>query len=489
VRLGIRLQLLLALGSLLVLAFVPLFVAVVNLTEATLSGVREGHARALGRAIAGHVGEARRARGEGALAELLDAQVGEGGVAAIGLYDASGALAQRAAEPGVEALLPREAPARVEMAEPRRTPAGPAVLVVVPGGASSGPIAVVVRADRRAASTAPLVGLVALYTALVALALLVFAYGSLTRLVVRPVIALSSAARRVADGGRRFEAPAAGARELVELGSSVAAMTERLRADEESLRDKVAALERARAELVSAQDGLVRSERLASVGRLAAGLAHEIGNPIAAILGFQELLLQGGFTPTEEREFLEHMRRETERVSRILRDLLDFARPAAAQAKAREAPGSAADAIADVLALVKPQKAFRRLALEVDVAPGLPPVSLAHPRLVQVLLNLLLNAADAVRADGGRVGVRASATPGGVRVDVDDDGPGIDPAVGARLFEPFVTTKEVGKGTGLGLAVCRGLIEAAGGAIAAERSPLGGARFTIDLPAARVTDA
>ena len=106
-------------------------------------------------------------------------------------------------------------------------------------------------------------------------------------------------------------------------------MTTKLVADEEALRAKVAEVERYAADLARAQERLVRSERLASVGRLAAGLAHEIGNPIAALLGFEELLLMGGQDPAEQRDFLERMKKETERIHRILRDLLDFARPAA----------------------------------------------------------------------------------------------------------------------------------------------------------------
>ena len=127
-------------------------------------------------------------------------------------------------------------------------------------------------------------------------------------------------------------------------------MTARLRAAEEAMRAKVDELERAGRELRAAQDQLVRSERLASVGRLAAGLAHEIGNPIAAVLGFQELLLAGGLDAAEQRDFLERMKRETERVHRVLRDLLDFARPMA-RSEAAEAPGSVAQAIDDVIAL------------------------------------------------------------------------------------------------------------------------------------------
>ncbi|WP_437952617.1 ATP-binding protein [Sorangium sp. So ce296] len=510
VRLGIRLQLLFALGALLVLAFVPLFFAVANLTRATMVGARASSARAIGRAIAGHVAAARASRSAPELSPLLEAQLGPDGASAIGVYDAAGALVDRAGEPDAAAALPASVEAGAEVLRTVRTARGGAVLVVVPEHAREpapradaepdaepdaaparppqvGSVAVLVPTDPSTVPAAPLVRIVALYTGIVALALLVFAYIAMTRLVVRPVDALSEAARRVAGGARDLEAPRAGARELAELGASLAHMTARLRADEESLRAKIAEVERYAADLKSAQERLVRSERLASVGRLAAGLAHEIGNPIAAILGFQELLLAGGLTPDEEREFLERMKRETERIHKILRDLLDFARPAARGAgdAGEEPSGSVAEALEDVVSLVSPQKAFRAVELVRDVAPDVPPVQLSHGRLVQVLLNLLLNAADAVPRAGGRVWVRASrAAGGGARIEVEDNGPGIAEAVCETLFEPFITTKEVGEGTGLGLAVCRGLVEAAGGAIGVEAGAEGGARFVVQLPGA-----
>jgi signal transduction histidine kinase len=176
------------------------------------------------------------------------------------------------------------------------------------------------------------------------------------------------------------------------------------------------------------------------------------------------------------------MRRETERVHRILRDLLAFARPSTASAEEPE-PGSVEAAVHDTAALVMAHPALREADLALDVHSDLPNVTLGREQLVQVLLNLILNAADAVSA-GGHIRVEAVRAAQGVRLSVADDGPGIAPEVRERLFEPFVTTKEVGKGTGLGLAVCRGLVEAAGGTIELDQSVARGARFVIELPAA-----
>jgi signal transduction histidine kinase len=487
-RLGIRLQLLLALGSLLVLAFVPLFFAVAGLTRATMVQVRAQSSVALGRAVAGHV-TARATRSSGDLRPLLEAQVGPGGVSAIGIYDTAGVIGARAGERRLAELLPAAVTPSEERVTQLQTAHGAALLVVVPAEQDAplgcGAVGVVVRTDLATTPSAPLVRLFALYTGTVALALLVFAYFSMTRLVVQPIDGLSRAARRVADGARKLEAPRQGARELVELGASLTEMTERLRADEESLRAKIAEVERYAADLAKAQERLVRSERLASVGRLSAGLAHEIGNPLAAILGFQELLLAGGLSDEEQRDFITRMKRETERIHRILRDLLEFARPGGrGGAVGPEPPGSIADALADVIALVRPQKAFRDVELVTEIAADLPKVALSRPRLVQLLLNLLLNAADAAPKKEGRVVVRASrAADGRVRVEVEDNGAGIAPDVKDTLFEPFVTTKPVGEGTGLGLAVCRGLVEAVGGSIGVASSEGAGARFVVDLPA------
>jgi C4-dicarboxylate-specific signal transduction histidine kinase len=309
-------------------------------------------------------------------------------------------------------------------------------------------------------------------------------YAAVTRLVVRPVEQLSLGAANVATGGRTLDLPTSGARELVDLGVSLRAMTDRLRADEEALRAKVVELEEKTEALKSAQETLIRSERLASVGRLAAGVAHEIGNPIAAILGFEELLLDGDLPRDEQRDFLLRMKRETERIHRVLRDLLDFARAPGRTGEEEQKLGSAANAIEAAITLVGPQRELRGVRITRDVAADLPPIGMAEERLEQVLLNLLLNAGDAVSHPGGAIAISARLEDGLVVIHVDDDGPGIAPEVFDKLFEPFVTTKEVGKGTGLGLAVCRGLVEAAGGSISAERAPLGGARFALRLPTA-----
>jgi signal transduction histidine kinase len=480
VRPGLRLQILLLLGGLLLAAFLPLFFAVSTYARFTLREVRTTSARALGRAIASQVAEARARRPGEDLALLLGAHVGATGVEAIALLDLQGRLGTRVGEETVLGSLGAVDPRR-EAVRQLNTSHGRAIAVIVPD--SQGAVVAVLRTDEESTRVEPLVRLSGLYMGLVALALLVLSYFALTRLIVGPLDRLSRAAERVATGARRLEVPRHGARELVELGASLRTMTERLLSEEEALRHKVEEVEHTTTSLREAQDRLVRSERLASVGRLAAGLAHEIGNPIAAILGMQDLLLEGGLDEAETRDFLARMHKETERINKILRDLLDFARPSAQSVGALAEPGSVQEAVTDTAALLAPQRSMRDITLDATVTPDLPLVSLSREHLVQVLLNLLLNAADACAA-GGHVTVRATRSTGGVRVAVEDDGPGVAVAVQGRLFEPFVTTKEVGKGTGLGLAVCRGLVEAAGGTIALDATYSHGARFVMDLPLA-----
>jgi signal transduction histidine kinase len=480
---GLRVQIVLALAGLMLLAFVPLFFAVASVTRATLLGSRVEAARALGRAVAAHVGTVRSLGDRPALQAALESHVGQGGVEALAVFDARGdAEARAATSDGELSSIDPPSPPYGEATTAARGASGRELQVQVP--LEGGVVVARMRTDEDADRAAPLVRLVALYMATFALALLVFAYFSLTRLIVRPVDALVRAADRVATGpSATLEVPRAGARELADLGASVGAMTARLLANERALRAKVDELTRATGRLTEAKEQLARSERLASVGRLAAGIGHEIGNPIAALMGMEELLLAGDLPPEAQKDFLVRMRKETERIHGVLRDLLDFARPEQPPStSALPTPASVGAVIDDVLALARPQKAFREVTV-IKEMDGELRVGLAAPRLTQVLLNLVMNAGDAINAatKGSRVTVRALVDGGRARIEVEDDGPGIPKDLRERLFEPFVTTKEVGAGTGLGLAVCRGIVEASGGEIDLDTTYYEGARFRLFL--------
>jgi len=482
---GLRTQIILALAGLMALAFIPLFFAVASLARATLRDAREDAAQSLGRAVAAHVAEADRWENSEVLRQRLESHVGQEGVAAIIVYDQAGHLVAEAGDPDELRLMGRPQTPYGESARTVHGAFGRALDVVVPQGEHA--IVARVRTDDSAAQAAPLVRLVALYMIIFALALLVFAYFALTRLIVKPIDALVHAADRVAGARVAMRLPLSGPREIVDLATSLNAMTDRLSREQEALRSKVDELTRTTKRLTETQSHLVRSERMASVGRLAAGVAHEIGNPLAALMGMQDLLLDDDLPRETQQDFLSRMKRETERIHIVLRDLLDFARPEE-PALSHHPPAAVATVVLDVIALIRPQRAFKEIALKNEAADERLLVTLSAGRLTQVILNLVLNAIDAITSVEGNaaatVTVRARRQAADIiRIEVEDDGPGVPVSMHERLFEPFVTSKEVGKGTGLGLAVCRGIVEAAAGSIVLDTTYEGGARFVIQLPA------
>lgn len=483
---GLRVQIVLALAGVILVAYVPLFFAIAQVTRATSFAYREEAARALGRAVASHVSDVAE-RDPQAIASRLASHVGEGGAIAIAVYAASGAV-DASAGPATELALLRpparpygEAATRVASRNGAR-----ALDVVLPSGDRA--VLVRVRTDEDATRSADVVRGIALYMGVFALALLVFAYIALTRAIVRPIEQLARAADRVASGARSMQLPATGAREIADLGASVRSMASRLIDDEKALRAKVEELTTTTRHLGETRTQLEGSERMASVGRLAAGVAHEIGNPIAAIMGMHDII-DDSETPDETRaDFLKRMRKETERIHVVVRDLLDYARPESGPPSAR--PGLAladvTEIVGDAVALVRPQKEWKGIDLNVDVEVGLH-VRLSPQRLTQVLLNLLLNAGAALSDKPNdtphTVTVRGrTAAEGRARIEIEDDGAGVPADMRDRIFDPFVTTKDVGSGTGLGLAVCRGIIEGAQGRIFVDPSYTTGARFVVELP-------
>ncbi len=290
------------------------------------------------------------------------------------------------------------------------------------------------------------------------------------RYLVRPIRTLTTAA--TTDGA---EVPLLdGPVELARLSRAFADLVHRLRERNEELARSVAALEAAR-------DELVRSERLATVGRLAAGVAHEVGNPLASVVGYLEFLRdERGVDPDTRADLLARMDREVERIRLTIRNLLDFSRPSPAEPRSVDLT----EVVASAVELVRVQRKLR--GVEIEVSGSAPPVTAVAERLRQVLVNLLLNAADAVAGDG-RVWVRLSADERMARIDVKDDGPGVPEVDAARLFDPFFTTKPAGEGTGLGLAICQRIVEEAGGTLWFEPSE-GGASFAFTLPRAAELD-
>lgn len=269
--------------------------------------------------------------------------------------------------------------------------------------------------------------------------------------------------------------PEAGGDAIGRMGSTVRRVADKLRADRLQTQAHIEELEQANRALSETRAGLARSERLATVGRLAAGVAHEIGNPVAAALAYLELL---GKRPGAD-ELLGRVETEVRRVDRIVRDLTDFARPQPMRVGA-VAPGAAIDS---ALRLVTPQPRWREMQVRVAVEPGLPAVQADEHHLVQVLVNLLINAADACAGEG-MVELRAQRQGDAVVLEVADDGPGIAPGDAQRVFDPFFTTKPPGEGTGLGLSISHRIVEQFGGELTVRPNEPSGAVFCVRLLAA-----
>jgi len=297
-----------------------------------------------------------------------------------------------------------------------------------------------------------------------ALLVLALGYILLTQMVVRPLRKMEKATAQVGvgDWDQRIDLP--GPSELGALAHSFNQMT---------------------ASLASQREQLIRSEKLASVGQLAAGVAHEIGNPLAAILGYVDILRAdaagvGALPDAERRDALDRVKAETQRITRIIRDLLEYSRPS------HEEP-SLVDPLAVVRsaqALLAPQARLREVRITATPEAGpWPAVMVSQGRLTQVLVNLLLNAADAMGGKG-QAAVTCESAAGRVRIAVCDQGPGVGRELRRKVFDPFFTTKPPGQGTGLGLSISRAIVETYGGTLELDPEVATGARFIIDLPAA-----
>ena len=240
------------------------------------------------------------------------------------------------------------------------------------------------------------------------------------------------------------------------------------------------------AELEAAQDSLVRAEKLSSLGKLSASIAHEINNPLAGILTFAKLMIRtvehGPVAEADRKALvkqLELVQRETERCTAIVRNLLDFARERPLQL--REVNLNAV--VDEALMLIGNQAAIQGVEIVKDVAP-LPPVAADFGQMRQSFVNIAINAVEAMQK-GGQLRVSTRALPDRDQVEVvfADTGRGIPPEVMRHIFDPFFTTKD--KGTGLGLSVVYGIVARHQGTITAESEQGQGSRFTVRLPVAR----
>ena len=342
----------------------------------------------------------------------------------------------------------------------------------------------------------------AIYTSILVAAdvcvLIAFVAYQVEIVILRPLRQSMAAAEAIAEGDLARRLPSGDTREMANLASSVNRMTDRL---------------------LEERAHLVRVEKMASVGRLAAGIAHEIGNPLGVIIGYANVLRTGA-PGVSAAEAIAGIERESGRIDRIVRGLLDYAR-AKPLAQTSVDVNETARAVVDLLTT---QGVLKHIQTQLSLAPEPTFVTADRHDLEQAFVNLLLNAADAMHGRGSvtfvvrrttraelRAGARRVSDAGGhplrppsartmrwledgrqsdvAMIAIADSGPGIPAEDTERVFEPFFTTKEPGKGTGLGLAIVARAIENCGGTIWVSPAREGGAAFRILLPVASTTPA
>ncbi len=232
-------------------------------------------------------------------------------------------------------------------------------------------------------------------------------------------------------------------------------------------------------ELEKTQLQLLQAEKMASLGKLAAGVAHQLNNPLGGIILFTKLILEEYALPEAAREDLNRVLNDAQRCRDTVKELLEFTR----QTRHLMRPHDLNQAIARTLFLLKSQSLFHNIEIDTRLDPGLPPVTSDIQQMNHLFMNLILNAAQAMEGSG-RLTVSTRHLPESrrVRIEIADTGPGIPPEVLPHIFEPFFTTKPEGEGTGLGLSLAYGIVQNHGGVLTAASEPGQGAVFVIELP-------
>ncbi len=226
------------------------------------------------------------------------------------------------------------------------------------------------------------------------------------------------------------------------------------------------------------QEQLLHSEKLAAVGQLISGVAHELNNPLTAILGYSQLLTSSGQMGQQGIEYADKLYKQARRTHRIVQNLLSFAR----QHKPERVPVQINQTLEETLALRDYDLRMHNVRIHLDLAENFPVTSADPHQLQQVFLNMMNNAVDAIleHSTEGDIWVRTALNGDRLCIEITDSGPGVKDA--SRVFDPFYTTKPVGKGTGLGLSICYGIITEHGGTIRVRNIPSRGASFTVELP-------
>jgi signal transduction histidine kinase len=285
-----------------------------------------------------------------------------------------------------------------------------------------------------------------------------------SRRITRPLEQLSNAVRKIAKGNFDVNVAIKSSDEIGALSTSFNDMADELKEREASLK--------------KAQYALIQSEKMAAVGTLSAGLAHEVKNPLAAVLGYAQLSKRKLTNPNALKGYLDTIELETRRCSDIIGNLMQFSR----LEKGEHSQIFVNDVITKSAAIVDHQLSLNNVHISCELGENIPAISGNANQLQQVLMNLMINAQQAMGDGGGKVDIVSFVNGESVMIEVLDTGPGIDEDVAAKIFEPFFTTKPAGEGTGLGLSVTYGIIQDHGGDISVARAENGGAKFVIKLP-------
>lgn len=301
--------------------------------------------------------------------------------------------------------------------------------------------------------------IILLYVFLYGAVLVSIGYYLLQRNIIKPARNLLHVTEQVGQGNLDLRLPVAGPAEITHLAEAYNQMVEALQESRQETGEHIEALEQTNFELQQARAELIRSEKLASVGQLAAGLAHELGNPLAALVGYLEFLK----TKIADEENLDILKRsivETQRIDFLVRELLDFSRPSNMLTERVDFVGE----FRKSLELLEHQGVLNNLTIADLLPKESVPVKINRHKLQQVFINILLNAVHACRR-GGEITVSGESRTDGVCIKIADSGCGISAEELGKVFDPFYTTKDPGEGTGLGLAICQRIIDEAGGTI------------------------
>jgi len=355
--------------------------------------------------------------------------------------------------------------------------------------------------------------------------LIVFGSFLLSRVLVKPLKGLVRLTQKISEGdfNQTIEVPSTN--EIGQLVMSFNRMTEQLKEKQKNIEMHLESLELANKKLKQAQEELIRTEKLASIGRFAAGVAHEVGNPLGSILGYTSIMAREETTREEAHDYLKRIEKEIERINRIVKELLNFARPSRQDIQEVEIN----KVIKDTLSLLSYQKGFKNIETHLSLQPDLPMIKGNESLLSQIFINIILNAIDAM-PDGGALGIETvnfvvgsregdelespylsrrkddpldtnyshlrSPNPFSViftkfnrgdrliKVKITDTGIGIKQEDMEKIFDPFFTTKDPDKGTGLGLSISLRIIESLGGEVKVRSEEGKGSTFEVYFPVA-----